>query len=165
MEPRAVAQMTDAIIATREQYVAAAREFLGVRWQHQGRSAQGVDCVGLLVVPAIRLGVLTPGQDVTDYSRQQDGSQLAALLHRHCRRLPHWREASPGDILALRYADQPQHVAIVTRAWDARWGFKVLHAYGNDAIGGQVIEHRLDADWLRSHRAEIHAAFAIRGLG
>lgn len=166
--PQAVEQTVERIdvepIATRDAYISAAREFLGVRWQHQGRTEQGIDCVGLLVVPAIRLGVLRPCDDITDYQRQQDGSQLSALLHQHCSRVPKWQEAQAGDILAIKFTDQPQHVAIITRAYDLRWGCAVIHAFGNSEIGGQVIEHRLDQSWLQSHRARIHAAFSIRGL-
>lgn len=160
--PQAVEQIE--AVATRAEFVSIAREFLGVRWQHQGRTEQGIDCVGLLVVPAIRLGVLQPGDDITDYPRQQDGSQLSALLHRHCARLPRWQDGHLGDILAIKFTDQPQHVAIITRSYDPRWGCFVIHAFGNSEIGGQVIEHRLDQIWLQSHRARIHAAFSIQGL-
>jgi len=153
------------IIATRAEYVEAARSFLGVRWQHQGRSEQGIDCVGLLVVPACRLGLLRPEDDVTNYPRQPDGEELSALLHRYCVRLARWQDAQPGDVLAIKYADQPQHVAIVTRAYDSRWGAYIIHAFGNTETGGKVVEHRVDNRWLHSHMARIHAAFAVRGLG
>lgn len=153
------------IIASRESYVAEARRFLGVRWQHQGRSEQGVDCVGLLVVPACRLGLLRPEDDVTSYSRQPDGEELSALLHRYCLRLPKWQSARMGDVLAIKYADQPQHVAIVTRDYDPRWGVHIIHAFGNAEMGGKVIEHRIDRRWLDSNRARIHAAFSIKGVG
>lgn len=159
-----VAEKTE-IIATRAEYVEAARSFLGVRWQHQGRSEQGIDCVGLLVVPACRLGLLRPEDDVTNYSRQPDGEELSILLHRYCLRLPRWQDAREGDVLAIKYADQPQHVAIVTRPHDARWGIHIIHAAGSAEVGGKVVEHRIDKQWLASHRARIHAAFAIRGLG
>lgn len=163
MTPQVAAQSE--IVASRADYVATARSFLGARWRHQGREATGVDCVGLLIVPAIRLGLLGPDQDVTDYPRQQDGAQLAELLRQHCRRLTRWQDAQPGDILAIKFAAQPQHVAIVTRPHDPRWGCHILHAWGNDEMGGSVVEHRLDNAWLSSHRARIHAAFEIRGLG
>lgn len=153
------------IIATRAEYVEAARAFLGTRWQHQGRTEQGVDCVGLLVVPACRLGLLRPEDDVTNYSRQPDGEELSTLLHRYCIRLAKWQDAKAGDILAIKYVDQPQHVAIMTRDYDSRWGAYIIHAFGNAEMGGKVVEHRIDKRWLASHRAKIHAAFQIRGVG
>lgn len=153
------------IVTTRQAFVAEARKLLGVRWQHQGRSELGVDCVGLLAMPAIALGLLTADQDVRDYSRQSDGQQLSALLHQHCRRLSDWREAKEGDILAIKYDLMPQHVAIITRRYHPQWGFQIIHAFGNAEMPGSVIEHRLDKSWLDSHRAKIHAAFGIKGVG
>lgn len=151
-------------ICSREAFVTECRKFLGVRWLHQGRSDRGIDCVGLLVVPSIALGILTPDQDVANYPRQPEGEQLAALLHQHCRRLADWKAAQPADILAIKFSDQPQHVAIVTAPHHPQWGFHVIHAFGNSEMGGSVIEHRLDDVWLKSHRARIHAAFSIKGL-
>lgn len=55
----------------REDIVAAAREWIGVKWQHQGRTRHGVDCVGLLVVTGSALGL--DGYDWTDYPRRPDG--------------------------------------------------------------------------------------------
>src|SRR5262249_38970425 len=104
-------------------YVAECRKFLGVRWQHQGRSDRGVDCVGLLVVPALRLGLLKPEDDITNYDHAPHGDRLDVLLHQHCRRLADVRDAREADILAVKYYDQPQHVMVVTRAWHPEWGF------------------------------------------
>jgi hypothetical protein len=164
--PQAAEQIESSpAITTRAAFVEEARKYLGVRWQHQGRSILGVDCVGLLVMPAIALGVLTAEQDVRDYGRQQDGQELTRLLHQHCHRLTNWKEAREGDILAIKYDLMPQHVAIVTRAYRPQWGFHVIHAFGNAEMPGTVVEHRLDKAWLTSHRAKIHAAFWIKGVG
>ena len=160
--PQAAEQTT---IATRAQFVEECRRLLGVRWQHQGRSEKGVDCVGLLVVPAIKLGILTPDQDMADYQRAPHGDRLDCLLHQHCQRLPDWKEAREGDILAIKYFQQPQHVMVVTRPYDQRWGFHVIHAFGNEQMPGSVVEHRLDQNWLQSHRARVHAGFSIKGVG
>ena len=32
---------------TREMVVAEARTWIGVKWRHQGRTREGVDCIGL----------------------------------------------------------------------------------------------------------------------
>lgn len=162
--PQVAEPTTTESIATREAFLAECRTFLGVKWQHQGRSEQGIDCVGLLVAPAIRLQILQADQDVTNYPRQPDGEQLSALLHQHCRRLADWKAAACADILAIKFADQPQHVAIITAPFHPSWGFHVIHAFGNSEMGGSVVEHRLDDNWLKSHRARIHAAFSIKGL-
>lgn len=167
--PQLAEQITTTIepvlaIATRKDFVAECRKFLGVRWQHQGRSEKGIDCVGLLVAPAMTLGVLQPEDNVANYHRMPQDDTLDKLLHRHCRRLPKWKEAQPADILAVKYDTQPQHVMIITKPWNPQWGFHVIHSFGNAELGGAVIEHRLDTAWLDSHRARIHAAFTIRGV-
>jgi len=156
---------TRPIIATRAQFVAECRKLLGARWQHQGRMENGVDCVGLLVVPALRLGILKVGDDKSDYQRNAQNDRLDCLLHYHCRRLPDWREARPADVLAIKYKEHLQHVMVVTQAHDPRWGFHIIHSFGSTEMGGGVVEHRLDDVWLKSHRARIHAAFQIRGVG
>jgi hypothetical protein len=159
------AEQSSPIIATRAAFVAECRALLGVRWQHQGRTEKGIDCVGALVLPAIKLGILTPDQDVSNYQRGPKGDALDVMLHKHCRRLANWKEAKEADILAIKYEDQPQHVMVVTRPWNPAWGFHVIHAFGNAEMPGSVIEHRLDSLWLNSHRARIHAGFKIKGIG
>lgn len=160
-----VADTPEPILATRADYVAACRALLGVRWLHQGRSEMGVDCVGLLVVPAIRVGLMSGDVATPDYLRGPKGDRLDVLLHEHGRRLADWQEARPGDVLAIKYSEQPQHVCVVTRPWNPEWGFHIIHAFGSTEGGGSVIEHRLDRSWLDSHRAKIHAAFSFRGIG
>lgn len=160
-----VAETTESpILATRAAYVAACRALLGVRWVHQGRSPQGVDCVGLIVLPAIQVGLITADVATPDYQRGPKGDRLDQLLHEYGRRLPDWHEARPGDVLAVKYYDQPQHVMVITREWRQNWGFHVIHSFGSTEGGGGVIEHRLDSTWLKSHRAKIHAAFQFRGI-
>lgn len=153
-------------MATREEFIAECRKYLGVRWQHQGRTERGIDCAGLLVAPALALGILSPDDDVTNYGRTPHNDQLDRLLHQHCRRLADWHEAQPADILSIKYAGpQPQHLMVVTKAYNPAWGFHVIHAYGNTEMGGSVVEHRLDEGWLKSVRGKIHAGFAIKGVG
>lgn len=163
--PQVAETIESPILATRAAYVAACRALLGVPWLHQGRNEAGVDCVGLLVVPAIRVGLMAADVVTPDYQRGPKGDRLDTLLHEHGRRLADWRAALPGDVLAIKYQAQPQHVCVVTREWNADWGFHVIHAYGSSEMPGSVVEHRLDHTWLRSHRARIHAAFQFRGIG
>ena len=152
-------------MATRQEYIDECRKYLGVRWQHQGRSDKGLDCAGLLIVPAITLGILQPEQNVADYGRTPHDDTLTRLLHQHCRRLGHWRDAQPGDILAIKYAaPHPHHLMVVTRSYNPSWGFYVIHAYGSTEAGGGVVEHRVDERWLRSVRGSVHAAYHINGI-
>lgn len=124
-----------------------------------------MDCAGLLIVPAIALGILQAEDDVSDYGRTPQDDTLTRLLHQHCTRLPHWNQALPGDVLAIKYANPlPHHLMVVTRAYNEAWGFYVIHAYGNTEAGGCVVEHRADKRWLASVRGSIHAAYHIKGI-
>jgi cell wall-associated NlpC family hydrolase len=163
--PQAAESIEYPIIATRAQFVEACRSLLGVPWLHQGRSSAGVDCVGLITIPAIELGLLERENDVANYQRGPKGDRLDVLLHQHGVRLRNWKDAQPADILAIKYQSEPQHVMVVTRPWHPEWGFQVVHSFGSTELGGSVIEHRLDSVWLKSHRAKVHAAFRIRGIG
>ena len=51
--------------------VAAARSWLGVPWRHQGRTRQGVDCAGLVVLVGRELGLAD--YDTTAYGRRPEG--------------------------------------------------------------------------------------------
>lgn len=124
-----------------------------------------MDCAGLLIVPAIELGILGPGDNVADYGRTPIDDTLTRLLHQHCTRLAHWKDSQPGDVLAIRYAEpQPHHLMVVTKGYNPEWGLHVIHSYGNTEAGGAVVEHRIDERWLKSVRGTIHAAYHIKGV-
>jgi cell wall-associated NlpC family hydrolase len=44
-------------MTTPAQFIAAARTYIGVKWQHAGRTRAGVDCVGLLLCAAADSGL------------------------------------------------------------------------------------------------------------
>lgn len=140
---------------TPERVIEAAQAYKSVRWQHQGRSLKGIDCVGLLIVAFRDAGIIV--EDVRDYARTPDGERLTGLLKKYCVMLSGKAEPQQADIIALRFEDMPQHVAIVTR--QTQWGPYIIHAFGNEQMGGKVIEHMLDDRWLKSHRGRIHAIF------
>lgn len=52
----------------------AARDWKGVTYTHQGRSREGIDCAGLLVMVARDLGI--PYKDRTDYPRRPRDSSF-----------------------------------------------------------------------------------------
>ncbi len=137
-------------------FIEAARGFLGTPYLHQGRTAAGLDCAGLLIASAEAAGLLEPGDaPPADYGRDPDG-RMADLLRRFCRRRAGLEEVQPGDILSIRYADLPQHLMIVEDL--TRWGPRVLHALNPHG----VIAHRLSEAWLVSHRARLAGVYQIR---
>lgn len=132
---------------TREQIVAAARSYIGVRYRHQGRNRLGVDCIGLVVLVGRSCGIEV--RDVGGYARRGDGDVLVSQLESQCLRLARGAQQA-GDILLLDFGSGPQHIAIMTDAG-------MVHAY---AGARRVVEHRIDEMWA----ARIVAAYAFRGV-
>jgi len=58
--------------------VEEARKYLGVRWKHQGRSLNGVDCLGLVARVYGDLGLIDVSKDRHNYARLPNRQQLAA---------------------------------------------------------------------------------------
>lgn len=122
-------------MTSREQIITTARDWIGVRWQHQGRSRiEGVDCVGLLVVVAQSLGL--PVTDVRNYRRRQTGRELLKILDDQLKKTPleGWKI---GDIGVFKESSFPIHVGVLNAGDE---GLSVIHAH---ARRRQVIEEPL----------------------
>ena len=124
---------------TPETIIAAARELLEMPFRHQGRASSGkTDCAGVICHVAESHGL--PYSDQTDYPRLPGSGRLeSALDDQPCLiRVPvSTRQA--GDVLLMKFAGDPQHLAIFT-------GSTIIHAY---ETVGKVAEHRLDEAWER----------------
>jgi cell wall-associated NlpC family hydrolase len=81
-----------------EQIVAAARAWLGVPWRHQGRTCQGIDCAGLVVLVGRALEICD--YDTTAYSRRPEGQGFVQHF-RACMDPVPLLEAVVGDILVF----------------------------------------------------------------
>lgn len=132
-------------MATRQEIVAAARRYLGVRWVHQGRTARGLDCLGLVIRTAQDVGLTR--EDFTAYARIPDGGRLLAELRKRLQPAP---RPQPGDVLVMRFDRWPIHVALCTDVG-------AIHAA---AQFRRVVEHRLDAQW----QARVCGAFTLPGV-
>jgi NlpC/P60 family putative phage cell wall peptidase len=128
----------------RKAIVAEARTWLGVPWRHQGwRKETGCDCVGLV------RGVGHALIDASDenpanarfigYAREPDPALMRAALDLHLVALDRGA-AEPGDVLWLRFAGEPRHLAILAG------NEYVIHAL--ESVG-KVVEHRLDTRWAQ----------------
>ena len=108
----------------RQQIVEAAREYIGVPWQHQGRTFFGIDCVGLLIQTGIKIGY-NP-LDITDYSEFYDPDILIkAFLKNGCRKMIKTKAVS-GDIMIINVGKAPLHVGILSMKADIR---HIIHAH------------------------------------
>ena len=127
--------------------VNAARSYLGTPWQHQGRSRNAIDCLGLLALSERDTGRAVA--DRTDYARVPNPDELQAGLQAHygvpvAGAEPEMAALLPGDKLLLRYGRDAQHVAIVT---DHKDTLGMIHAYAG--ANCRVTEHILDDKWRR----------------
>ena len=127
--------------AERTALVDSARQWLGVRWRHQGRDRDGVDCGGLLVV-AMR-GIGRTMRDKRAYGRVPKDGWLEAALAANFGPPGGVEDIALGRIALFRFGkSEPDHVGIL--ACHPQGGLSVIHAY---APWRRVVEHRLDDGW------------------
>lgn len=113
----------------------AARQYLGVKFHHQGRQPWALDCAGLVVLSAGDTG--RDVKDLKGYSRIPDGVTLQAIMNSQLKRVI--RDPKPNDILLMRFKKNPQHIAIATDNG-------IIHSY--ESVGC-VVEHGLDDRWRK----------------
>lgn len=120
----------------RDDFVAAARALKGARWRHRGRKPWAVDCVGLLVLAAEKVGfdVLAPH----NYGREPWENMLQRGLQANFGSPLPPDQAQYGDVALIRWRKgDPSHIAIVgdhPEGW-----LTLIHAHN---IHG-VVEHSL----------------------
>lgn len=92
--------------------ITTARSFLGVRWKHQGRSIDGLDCVGLIVIVAHQLKLTD--YDTQAYSRRpKNTSFLDHFDKAGAIRIP-IQQIDLGDIAIFEQAGYPCHTGLIT---------------------------------------------------
>lgn len=135
-----------------------AREWVGTRWHHQASlKGVGTDCIGLVIGVAHNCGVVEAAQykaapELRGYGREPDPVMLLAGCARFLNQI-RIADATIGDVLLFRFAQQPQHFAIISRT-DPKY---IVHAY---AQVRRAVENRLDDMWV----ARTLYAFRFRGI-
>lgn len=114
-------------MVSRVQVVAAAREwadyrwslngkdYVGVRWRHEGRNKHGVDCCGLVICIAWQLGLST--YDIRGYGREPQAGFVRHFIEAGCIPIPR-DEACAGDIGLFRSDKWPFHSGILAERAD-----------------------------------------------
>ncbi len=130
-----------------------AREYVATRWHHQGRvKGVGVDCIGLVICVASDLGL--GDFSAEGYGRLPTGGRLRAGLTDAFDTVA-IADMQPGDVVLMRFAGEPQHVAILS---DMGGRLGMIHAH---AAMRKVVEHGLDDVW----RSRIVAVFRFKEVG
>lgn len=130
----------------RHAIVAEARSWLGVPFHHQGHTRLGCDCVGLVGAVALGLGAVAPDWWAVEFDPIASGyarQPSNGTMHRLCDRFMRGAvsDMQIGDVLMMRFAREPQHLAIL--ADYVHGGFSVIHA----VAGIGVVEHALSQKW------------------
>lgn len=125
----------------RDAIIREARSLIGVPFVHQGRDARfGVDCRGMLLVIADRIGYRLSREWRSDYARNPDGAEFREALEAELQSLPSLEYAQPGDVFLIRFPRQTSgeatHVAMLA---EGPYESMLIHSYATDA-GGQVTE-------------------------
>lgn len=132
-------------------YASRARSMLNVPFLHQGRDANGIDCIGLLAYAFEYPAEKIPPYPRDPYNGQLERQLTAVLgvpaLRCTARGCPA-AALAPGSVLALAYARHTRHVALVLR----HPAYDVLSIIHTDSTLGKVTEHILDVKWLRRIR-------------
>lgn len=124
---------------TADRIIEHARECIGTPFVHQGRVVgRGLDCAGVLVHVLRSLGL--PHTDKRGYPRTPYKGLLRSILESQpCLQPVPRADAQAGDVLLMKFAREPQHVAILA-------GETIIHAY---ADGGKCVEHGFTDEWRR----------------
>lgn len=118
------------------QIIQLARTMIDTPWHHAGRlPGVGLDCVGLILVPAQLAGYKIT--DLKNYSQYPDGDTLLSSLRDRFNEIP-LSERSVGDVLVFRIKGKlPQHVAWMTDVG-------MIHSWQNL---NKVCEHNIGQSW------------------
>lgn len=124
-------------IMTADDIISAARQCLGTQFRHQGRMVGiGLDCAGVAIHVARAIGAEC--FDVDGYGMVPANGELEkALDAQPCLQQVELADRQAGDLLLMRFAAEPQHLAICA-------GDTIVHAY--EAVG-KCCEHRLSSVW------------------
>jgi cell wall-associated NlpC family hydrolase len=149
-----------------QDYIDAARDQIGTTFHHQGRaSGVGVDCVGLLVIAAQKLGI--EPKDMKRYRRVPNMETLISFIKDSCKRADN-EDIRPGAILVMKWPRSGAlHVGIVSERGT------IIHAYGPGGVRrtrmrqtcGAVVEQSLDARYKRMLHSVWYPNFYEEGDG
>jgi len=120
----------------KKEFLDRVKYYKGVPFHHQGRNRQlGLDCAGLIVVALEDIGY--PVKDLEAYDRLPHPGRLKAIVNlNQAKKIPK-EIMGPGDILLMRFAKDPQHLAVYA-------GDTIIHSYQKQ---GCVVEQRFSDLW------------------
>lgn len=143
---------------TRDDFVNAARAYIGTPWHHRGRlPGVAIDCGGIVVCALRDTKLRDPDFDVDEYDIRPDGHSLIDFCERDGLKRVSRNDIQPADLVITSSDERPQHIGVfcLGRYGERRW----IHAT-NDRRYMRAIEQRL----LFSRHQKFEAAYSIPGL-
>lgn len=132
-----------------EEFINTARSYVGTPYASQGRSRNGTDCGGLLLMVGRELHLTD--LEVLGYSQNPDGKTFDSLLNMVLVKRKNRNNVQPGDIIACDYGEGIQHTAIVVRR-DSETRILVIHAKRKGGVCEQYL-HGVDyRGWVGTYR-------------
>lgn len=137
-------------MVTRKDWIDNLRSFEGVKFLHQGRTRNGVDCVGLITASALELGLhRTASMEITGYANVPDHRLFTNKLPQYLdevsynRLQPIRQQAKPGDIFVfwIERRGIPRHLAVYSGIGEHGYD-SVIHAYAREPR--KVLEMQLE---------------------
>lgn len=99
-------------MTTRNEVVEAARQYIGIKFYHQGRTKHGIDCVGLLLAVGRDIGLEL--EDYPTYTTAVEPEKFIHYIESQTDPLPK-TPIRHGNIVLLRQAMYPMHCGIITK--------------------------------------------------
>lgn len=122
-----------------------ARSLIDVPHIHQGRTFDGIDCIGL-----IAYAIQYPFDQIPPYPADPINGELETAMQAAfgppLLLKPTIDQLREGDIAAMQYRGPIRHVGIVLNHPTIPGALSLIHT---DSMVGKVTEHILDAKWLR----------------
>lgn len=128
-----------------ESLIANYREWIGIRFLHQGRSRLGVDCLGFIAAGAAEVG----SNVFLDHLPPNYGRDPQSILIEGLEKLTRKIDLQPGALVTVRWplTQFASHAMIYT-------GESIVHAFQSV---GRVVETQFGDQW----RSRMTAAWAI----
>lgn len=121
-----------------------------IRYQHQGRSEDGLDCVGAPLRYLLKAGWTPRSPETTNeenYARLPEGDKLRAYLEREAREVGFDEiQACDFALMACHHDERnrtPNHLALFTPPPEGLTGWYVIHALNDKG----VVEHIWADEW------------------
>lgn len=140
------------MIVTVDDFLNSARDLIGVRFHHQGRTTGGLDCVGLVILAAKNAGIQTTAGAITGYGKTPGNADFKKWIGRYTEDLRYNRlqrisdQVRPGDLLTfwIENTKITRHVGIYLGA-DSQGVSSMVHSYAKARRG--VVQQVMDTYW------------------